>query len=60
MNDPTDRYLGRWQLLPELCLYQHGDPPASGTYEIADRGNEVAPEVKGRQRRLRGGGQPSA
>ena len=31
----SDLYLGRWRLLPELCLYQHGDVPRSGRYEIS-------------------------
>ncbi len=30
----TDLYLGVWTLVPELSLYEIGDPPASGVYEI--------------------------
>ncbi len=33
MND-TDAYLGRWQLVPEFSLYEHGPLPARGVYEI--------------------------
>jgi hypothetical protein len=28
-------YAGTWLLLPELCLYDEGDPPTSGVYTIA-------------------------
>jgi hypothetical protein len=31
---PTDCYLGQWELVPELCLYQHGEPPTWGIYDI--------------------------
>ncbi len=27
-------YLGKWQLVPELCIYQQGEPPISGVYEL--------------------------
>ncbi|MFO7169129.1 MAG: hypothetical protein DIU80_013990 [Chloroflexota bacterium] len=29
-----DRYVGTWDLVPELSLYEFGPAPASGTYEI--------------------------
>ena len=29
-----DRYLGAWDLVPELSLYELGEPPASGHYTI--------------------------
>jgi len=31
----TDLYLGTWELVPELALYEYGPRPASCTYEIA-------------------------
>ena len=31
-----DLYLGRWRLIPELCLYQTGNVPLSGIYEISE------------------------
>lgn len=30
----SDRYLGAWELVPELSLYEAGQPPASGRYTI--------------------------
>ena len=30
-----DRFLGRWQLLPELCLYEFGSVLVSGEYRIS-------------------------
>lgn len=29
-----DKYNGKWVLIPELCIYQSGEPPISGSYEI--------------------------
>ena len=31
-----DLYLGKWRLIPELCLYQTGEVPKSGIYEISE------------------------
>ena len=31
-RQPT--YAGTWLLLPELCLYEEGDPPESGVYSV--------------------------
>lgn len=28
------RYLGRWELVPELSLYESGEPPRQGTYVL--------------------------
>ncbi len=33
-----DRFLGIWQLVPELCLYEFGPLPTSGEYRIARQG----------------------
>lgn len=38
---PPDRFLGRWQLVPELCLYEFGSPPARGEYQISREGRKV-------------------
>jgi len=34
MAAEPNNYLGRWRLVPELCLYESGDPPRSGLYVI--------------------------
>ena len=34
-----DLFLGTWELIPELSIYQKGDRPASGVYEISKAGN---------------------
>lgn len=31
-----DRFLGTWEMQPELNNYQFGDPPVKGTYTIAE------------------------
>lgn len=31
-----DLFLGTWQLIPELSMYESGTPPASGIYEITE------------------------
>ena len=28
-------YIGTWILVPELCLYEEGNPPVRGVYQIA-------------------------
>lgn len=33
---PIDQYLGTWELVPELSLYEAATPPASGQYTIAE------------------------
>jgi hypothetical protein len=38
---PPDRFLGRWQLVPELCLYEFGPAPVSGDYQISRDGRTV-------------------
>lgn len=35
-----DLYLGDWQLIPELCLYEFGSAPVSGAYRIASEGEK--------------------
>ncbi len=34
LSEPPDLFLGRWRLVPELCLYEHGPVPAGGEYLI--------------------------
>jgi len=43
MTDDREKahYLGTWVLVPELCLYEEGEPPSSGLYTIAQVGDEV-------------------
>lgn len=36
-NRPTYfGFLGWWELIPESCDYQQGDPPRAGTYRISE------------------------
>lgn len=37
----AEKYNGRWRLIPELCIYQSGEPPNSGSYEIQTEGGLV-------------------
>ena len=32
----SDLYIGEWELIPELCVYEQGSAPRSGTYSISD------------------------
>lgn len=34
MPQADDKFLGEWMLVPELCQYEEGHPPKSGTYNI--------------------------
>lgn len=36
------RYLGLWHLIPELSIYEQGEPPVSGTYHITESDGVVA------------------
>jgi hypothetical protein len=38
MSEP-DEFVGSWELVPELSLYELGTAPASGRYEIASDGS---------------------
>ena len=38
----TPLYTGTWILVPELCVYQEGQPPTRGVYTIAQRDGAVA------------------
>ena len=33
---PADRFIGRWELIPEMSLYAVGEPPAAGLYVIEE------------------------
>ena len=37
----TEKYLGSWELVPELCIYQQGDPPLEGTYHIGSKNGAI-------------------
>ena len=39
------RYLGRWELVPELSLYESGDAPRQGNYVLEASGEGVAVEI---------------
>ena len=43
-----DLYLGRWRLIPELCIYQHGEVPLSGTYEIVEATDTITISIEWR------------
>jgi len=45
-----DLYLGRWRLIPELCLYQAGDVPESGIYEITQADGLILISIQWRTR----------
>lgn len=36
-----DDYLGSWELIPELCIYEKGEPPVSGLYRISVSGDST-------------------
>lgn len=38
----AETFLGHWQLLPELCLYEFGPPPVSGEYRIQREGRQLS------------------
>lgn len=38
----TEKYLGTWLLVPELCIYQSGDPPFEGEYIISQSSGEIS------------------
>ncbi len=42
MPKAKDKFLGEWDLVPELCQYQDGHPPKKGHYKIDLEGKEVA------------------
>jgi len=37
----NDTFLGVWLLIPELSLYQFGEPPVSGRYEITANDDQI-------------------
>jgi hypothetical protein len=43
--DEQDWFLGTWELIPELSLYEAGSAPAAGTYVIAERDGLVQVEI---------------
>lgn len=40
-QERKDGYLGAWILVPELCFYEEGTPPASGIYRISQHEDVV-------------------
>jgi hypothetical protein len=41
----TDRFLGRWQLVPELSQYELGEPPQSGIYAVESSGGVLSVDI---------------
>jgi hypothetical protein len=41
-----DKYLGRWALIPELSLYEEGEPPNSGIYELVASGDGIQVSIE--------------
>ena len=41
MSDDQNHFAGTWQLIPELCQYQDGQPPRDCTYAITTRDQDV-------------------
>jgi len=41
MPKGSDKFLGSWSLVPELCQYQDGHPPLSSDYKIDLKNNDV-------------------
>ena len=37
----NDSYIGTWTLVPELCIYEEGQPPLSGIYRISQSDGHV-------------------
>lgn len=44
--DTMALYIGTWQLVPELSLYEFGPMPASGVYEIEPAPNGVQVRIR--------------
>jgi hypothetical protein len=38
---PRDLFVGHWELIPELCLYEFGSAPVSGAYRIEKEGTKL-------------------
>lgn len=38
---PADLYLGEWELIPELCVYEFGSAPFTGAYRIVKQGRKI-------------------
>ncbi len=41
----SDAFLGEWELVPELSLYENGEPPRSGTYRLSLDGDAIAASI---------------
>ena len=68
MSDPSPTFaafLGTWQLIPESCVYEQGDPPRSGSYEIREEGETLVfsmrwEDAMGQHHHLSFSGRPDA
>jgi hypothetical protein len=59
----TDTYLGTWDLIPELCIYEQGEAPRSGVYTIGESEGVVSismswTDAEGEQHAIEYGGLP--
>ncbi|MDP6736287.1 MAG: hypothetical protein QF732_07280 [Nitrospinaceae bacterium] len=41
-----EKFFGNWVLLPELCIYQNGEPPPSGLYVIRSKTEVIEFEIE--------------
>lgn len=44
-NISRAKYLGDWELIPELCIYQANEPPAAGRYSIQYSAERIEIEI---------------
>jgi len=56
-----EKYSGTWILVPELCIYQSGEPPTEGTYTISRNSVDISFLINwkdrgGKEHELRFGG----
>jgi len=42
----ADKFYGTWILIPELSIYQQGEPPRSGKYLIQEDGEKIVFEIE--------------
>lgn len=41
-----DEYVGSWELIPELCIYERGEPPLDARYRIAVTGDATTVSIQ--------------
>lgn len=45
-DDMTASFIGLWELLPELSIYQTGTPPVAGTYAISQSEGRITFDIE--------------